>query len=398
MVAAYSVTVPGGWLALVDYAYVLSDLVCAGLSPEVAASLHREDGRSPVEKWELIEPFVEAARNTGLLRVMDLSAERLVGLRLARETVEEIDARLRALRVEGFYERVLRGVANISSCQVHSVDADLFCETRQPDLLAQDLAISPLVLGHYPAVERASGVEVASLEDYLDVIEWAFERYAQKAVAVKCAWAYERPLAVAVPSEPPRREFERLRSGAAGLAERRRVEDFLLQRCIDLATAAGLPVKLHLGYLAGVHNPSFGHVFADVGDVLPLVQANPATTFVLMHMAWPQQEQLLAVAKHQPNVVVDLCWSWIASPRSTQDFLERALTTIPASKLLCFGGDFIAVEQVVGHAELARRGLQGALEGLIASGWLGASDAVELVPWLMHGNAERIFPLRAAAA
>jgi uncharacterized protein len=229
------------------------------------------------------------------------------------------------------------------------------------------------------------------------VIEWAFERYAEKAVAVKCAWAYERPLAVAAPSKPPRREFERLRSGAATLAERRRVEDFLLQRCVNLATDAGLPVKLHLGYLAGVGNPSLGHIFTDVGDVLPFVQANPTTTFVLMHMAWPQQEQLLALAKHQPNIVVDLCWSWIASPRSAQDFLERALTTVPATKLLCFGGDYQAVEQVVGHAEIARRGLQGTLEALVACGWLSEDEASDLVPSLMHGNAEKIFPAHRAS-
>ena len=74
-----------------------------------------------------------------------------------------------------------------------------------------------------------------------------------------------------------------------------------------------------------------------------------------MHMAWPHQEQLLAVAKHHPNVVVDLCWSWIVTPLSTREFVRRFLTTVPATKLLCFGGDYMTVECVVGHAEIARR-------------------------------------------
>jgi hypothetical protein len=109
-------------------------------------------------------------------------------------------------------------------------------------------------------------------------------------------------------------------------------------------------------------------------------------------MAWPQQEQLLALAKHQPNVVVEMSWAWSAAPRSACDFLQRFLTTVPATKLLCFGADYLTVENVVGHAELARRGLQHALEDLVRSDWLSIDDASELVPLLMHGNARRVLP------
>jgi hypothetical protein len=384
--------IPGDWTALLDPAYVMADLVCAGMPAEQAASFHSDQGCPAEEAWSAVEPYVAAARNTGYLRALDITTERLFGSRLERDTVEEIDKRLRALRAEGFYAKVLREVANVSRCQVHSVDSDLICLTRQPELLHQDLVLVPLVFGSYPAVEEACGIDVGELDDYLEVIEWVFAQFAGRASAVKCAWAYQRPLLVDVPSAPPRGEFIRVRRGTATAADRRFVEDFLLQRCIDLATAAGLPVKMHLGYLAGSHNPQFRHIFSDVADVVPLLQANPATTFVLMHIAWPKQEELLALAKHHPNVVVDLCWSWIVSPRSTQDFLERALTSLPASKLLCFGGDFQTVEHVVGHAEIARRGLQRTLEGLLADDWIAAADIEGRVATLMHGNAERIFP------
>lgn len=387
------IRIPDDWRALVDPAYVMADLVCAGMSADQAASFHadRED-RSPEDAWSAVEPYVAIARNTGYLRALDITTERLFGSRLERDTVGEIDRRLRALRVEGFYARVLRDVANVSRCQVHSVDSDLMCLTRQPELLHQDLVLAPLVFGSYPAVEEACGIEVDDLDDYLEIVEWAFAEFAGRASAVKCAWAYQRPLLVKTQADPPNREFTRVRQGTSAADDRRILEDFLLQRCIDLATAAGLPVKMHLGYLAGSRNPQFRHIFSDVADVVPLLQANPATTFVLMHIAWPKQEELLALAKHHPNVVVDLCWSWIVAPRSTQDFLERALTTLPASKLLCFGGDFQTVEHVVGHAEIARRGLQRSLEGLLADGWMLPAEVDRHVATLMHGNAERIFP------
>lgn len=378
------------WSVLVDSSTIL-DMIGAGLDPALVNEFYSDELES-VEKWELIAPYLPLVRQTGAMRAVDLTTERLFGLSISQETIEELDARSRALRIEGFYRRILNEVANVSNCQNHTLDEHILCETAQPNLLRQDLALTPLAFGNYEAAELASGIEVGSLEDYLGVVEWSFERYAAQAVAVKCPWAYQRSLAMAVPETPPKREFEQLRAGSAQPDERRRVEDFLLQRCIDLATDAGLPVKIHLGYLGGVGCPTFPYVYDHVRDIVPVVQGNPATTFVLMHTAWPQQEQLLALAKHQPNAIIDLCWSWIATPLQTEEFLARALTTISASKLLCFGGDYNAVEHVVGHAELARRGLRLTLLRLVEEGWLKAAEAERLVPVLMHGNAERIFP------
>lgn len=382
------VCIAGDWTALLGH-YAVDDLVSAGLPPGEAHGFVWGD-REPLAKWDAVEHSLTAARNTGFLRAVDVTTERLFGLRLARDTCEAVDAACRALRAPGWYARVL-AEAGVERCQVNSLEDDPFCETEQPELLDQDISLYPLVAGTAPASERASGIEVAGLDDYLAVIEWCFERFARRAVAVKLAWAYFRSLAVAAPDAPPNRAFARLRRGAADADDRRRVEDFLVERCVDLATAHGLPFKLHLGHLAGTGRPELRWVPHHVADAIPLVQAHPRTTFVLMHAAWPQQEQLLSVAKHLPNVVVDLCWAWSLAPRSTTDFVQRFLTTVPANKLLCFGGDTMVVETVVGHAALARRGLATALDGLVRDGWLSVDGALDLVPQLMRGNAQRVF-------
>ena len=235
---------------------------------------------------------------------------------------------------------------------------------------------------------------MGSLEDYVQVLDWCFERYGYRAVAVKCPLAYVRSLAVAEVDGQPRRAFQRVRQGIDDLCDRRKVEDFLLRCCLDLATDQHLPVKLHMEYLYGNRQPQMQWVFKHVCDITPLVQENPHTTFVLMHMAWPQQEQVLAMAKHYPNVVVHLCWSWIVSPISTCEFVQRFLTTAPSTKLLCFGGDYFTIENVVGHAEIARRGLEIALESLVHREWLSREMALKLVPELMNGNASRVLPTR----
>jgi uncharacterized protein len=382
------VCIPGDWTALLAH-YAVDDLVSAGLAPKAAQDL-LWDAAEPLEKWDTVEAALTAARNTGFVRAVDLATERLFGRRLARDTCEDIDAACRALRAPGWYARVLTQ-AGVDRCQVNSLEDDPFCESDQPALLEQDLSLYPLASGNAPAAERRSGIAVGGLDDYLDVVEWCFERFAPHAVAVKLAWAYFRPLAVSAPGAPPRAAFARIRRGESDLDDRRAVEDFLLGRCIELATEHGLPLKLHLGHLAGTSRPELRWVPRHVADVVPLVHGHPRTRFVLMHAGWPQQEQLLSVAKHFPNVVVDLCWAWSLAPRSTTDFVQRFLTTVPASKLLCFGGDSMVVETVVGHAELARRGLEAALGGLVRDDWLTLDAALDLVPPLMRGNALRIF-------
>ena len=370
--------------------YSIRDLVSAGLPVDAAADFLRSTAE-PRAKWEAVAPFVEASRATGYLRALDLSTERLFGARLSAETCEAIDAAARDLRRPGYYRHVLREVANVESCHVHSLDHDPFCESADPALLQQDLSLYPLVTGVHPRAEAASGIEVSSVEDYERVLEWCFATYAPRAVAAKCLWAYRRRLRIDTVAERPVRAFARVRSGGADEADERLVEDHLFARCLDLAAEHELPVKLHLGYLDGNAVDDLPRVFRNVSEAAGILHAFPRVTFVLMHIGWPHQEELLAVAKHYPNAVVDLCWAWILAPLATRAFVTSFLATVPRNKLLCFGGDYLAVENVVGHAEIARRGLHGALQDLVALGWCTSDEAGAFVEPLMRGNARRVF-------
>ena len=82
---------------------------------------------------------------------------------------------------------------------------------------------------------------------------------------------------------------------------------------------------------------------------------------------------------------------WFNNPAATARFVTEFLTAAPANKLLTFGGDYVIVEPVVGHAAIARRGLAQALDNLVDDGWLDAEAALALVDPLMHGNAEALF-------
>ncbi len=175
--------------------------------------------------------------------------------------------------------------------------------------------------------------------------------------------------------------------------ERKLLEDHLFWHAVDQATQHDLPVKLHTGYYAGQNGMPLGRVQRNAASACELCKASPDTRFVFMHICYPYYEDLLAVAKNYANAHVDMCWSWIINPVSAAEYLKKHLVTAPANKVLPFGGDYIPVEPVLGHAVIARRGIARALSELVDEGWLKLADAIELIDPILRGNARHIFRL-----
>ncbi len=119
--------------------------------------------------------------------------------------------------------------------------------------------------------------------------------------------------------------------------------------------------------------------------------AHPTARFVIMHITYPYQDEAIAIAKHFPNAYVDLCWAWIINPLATVRFVKEFLMAVPCSKLFTFGGDYLPVELVPGHARIARRGLTQAVGELVEEGWLAAARVEDLVERLMRGSAHEVF-------
>jgi uncharacterized protein len=288
----------------------------------------------------------------------------------------------------------LREQANIESCQVNCLTGEPFKQSDQPLLLMQDISIVGMFAG--PGLRTyatPAGIQVNDLSDWHRVIDWWFERYGKYATAVKSQNAYSRDIDYArVPAESAEPVFKKvLAKEPVRAAEQKLLEDHLFWYAVDQATKHQLPVKLHTGYYAGQDYMPLSRLQHNASSACDLCRLSPDTKFVFMHICYPYYEELLAVAKQYTNAYVDMCWSWIINPVAAKDFLKKYIVTAPANKLLPFGGDYIPVEPVVGHAAIARRGIALALSELVEEGWLKLDDALALVDPIMHGNARRIF-------
>jgi predicted TIM-barrel fold metal-dependent hydrolase len=169
------------------------------------------------------------------------------------------------------------------------------------------------------------------------------------------------------------------------------LQDYMMHRIIQLARKYDLPMQIHTGLQAGDGNiiananPShLNNLFLQYRDV----------RFLLMHGAYPYGGELSALAKNFQNVYIDMCWMYIISPSYSERYLHEWLETVPANKILAFGGDYHNVENTYGHALMARAVVSKVLIEKTASGYLTEEEATEIAGWILRDNAISFFKIK----
>lgn len=395
----------GGWrlndIGLLFSHYLDSDLRVAGM-PAADFDEAMKLETPPDRKWALLRPWWARTRNTGYALNLRETVRALYGQDdVTDDNWEAVNAAIGALIRPGYYQTLLKDIAHLDHCQVNSLQHSPFCETRHPDLLLQDISFVPLSTGlDIGGLSRKSGIDVKSLDDWYDVIDWCFATYGPRAIAVKNQSAYARKLDYApVPKEDAAPVFQRLlKQPEMTPEERKPLEDHLFHHCVDKATEYNLPIKLHTGYYAGCDNMPLHRLRHNAGDMCQLLAAHRKARFVFMHITYPYQSEAIAVAKNHTNCYLDMCWAWIINPAAGVRFLKEFLMAAPMNKVFTFGGDYCNAEMTVGHARIARRGIAQAIAELVEEQWIRQSDVPDLVERLMRGNARETFDVERCLA
>lgn len=388
------------WSTLFSH-YINSDLRSAGMTEK---DLNRFLGKDadPHEKWKLLKPWWQAVKHTGYGQATAISIKELYGIdKLSSDTITKLQDSFENLLKPGIYEYVIKEKAGIESCQVNSLTDDLITETEMPLLLMQDLRIDHFFTWfQIDAFSKRAGIRVNDLQDWYKVIDYFFGKYGPYAVGVKSAAAYSRNIDYEqIPAEKASPLFGRLINGEKlPPDEQKMLEDHLFWYAVKKSTEYNLPVKLHTGYYAGYNDMPLSKVAGNAIAAADLCRHSPETQFVFFHIDYPYYEDMLAVSKQYTNAVIDMCWSWIINPVGAKDFLKKFIVTAPANKVLTFGGDYIPVEPVLGHAIIARKGIALALSELVEEQWITLDDALLLTDDIMHANARKIYDLKTKTA
>ncbi len=377
--------------------YIDSDMRSAGMTEKDYNRFFSPDV-DPMDKWAILKPWWPYIRQTGYAWAVRISLKELYDIdELSDATIGRLQAGYEKMLHPGFYKEILKEKANIESCQVNSYP---ILKSEMPDFLMTDLWADNLIANPGGSeYSKPAGIEVKELEDWHAVIDWWFKKYGKYIVGVKVAMAYKRNINFKKTAADEVKRICRnyIKGREVNDKDKKKLEDHLFWYVVEKATEYHLPVKLHTGYLAQwkgkTDRMKLKMIRNNPSDACYLCDQSPDTTFIFFHLSYPYYEEMLALAKQFPNAHIDMCWSWIINPATAKEFLKKYLVTVPANKILTFGGDYVPVEPVLGHSVIARNGIASALTDLTDEGFLTLDEALSLTDSLLNGNARRIFNL-----
>mgnify|MGYP001135305216 CR=1 FL=1 len=374
--------------------YTKFDFVSSGMSQKEVETISSEVAR-PVEKWKTIQPYWNLIKHTGYGQVISHTIKELYNIsELEEKIIPELQERYVSYRRKGFYEETLKRT-NIKSCIVNPPGRP-FKETELSNLLHQDINATGMIKMDFERYNENILPNIKKLDDWLTIINWWFNKYSDTAVGVKIGNAYFRRLDFKKVNFEFAEQLFSIRTSGKELngTEEKTLQDFLFWFVIELATKNSLPVKFHTGHQAMNNFMSLENVMFNPSDCANLCRLSPESKFIFYHISYPYYEPMISLAKHYSNAIIDLCWSWTMNSVASIDFLKKYIMTSPINKLMAFGGDDLYIENLIGHATTARKGISIALSELVRDNWITENDSIEIANRIMWQNVEDIYKIK----
>jgi len=361
--------------------YLANDLTSAGM------------GAAP-KSWSEFEPWWRYSQHTGYAQALKIAVKDVYGVeRIDARSLAVINARMAAASKPGLYQSILKDKARIDYSVLDDYwhgdpirpDPRFFVLARKMDWFSSARQASDI-----RRMEELTGVSISSAAGLKKALERRVEQSVEQGmVTLKTTLAYSRDLHFAVTSEADAQaDFDLLMRTPQAVAPRR-LSDHMFHHALSLAQERKLPVQVHTGLQAGNSNT--------LENSRPTLLNNlfaryPKVTFDLFHIGWPWSAETTALAKMFQNVTVDFCWMWVISPTAARRALHEMLDSVPANKILGFGGDYRYVELSYAHSRMARAGIAQVLAEKVQEGFCGEGEALSLAKLLLHDNAARLFP------
>ena len=389
--------------------YASSDLVSSGMPMEEIEEVRNT--RIPLrERWERFAPFWERIQNTGYARALNIAVRDLYSVDgIGEDTYLELAERTKEANKEGLYKWVLQEKAGIDvavldtsmTTPIEKVDRNLFTPvTRFHDF------IMTRERSELEALGKRCGMPIHSLPDLVKALETEFYRVSDSIVGVKIGLAYMRTIHFDKVTQGEaegvfnniyaQQAFKRVVVNGRGkyipeglsLEETKPLQDFMVHKIIQLAAEKRLPIQIHTGLQEGNENVITN---SNPTHLINLFREYKEARFDIFHGSYPYTGELAVLAKNFPNVYIDMCWLHIISPLGARRALSEWLDTVPANKILGFGGDYLFIEGAYGHSVIARENIAKVLTEKVEDGEFTEKQAIRLAQRLLRDNAHDLF-------
>ncbi len=372
--------------------YAKEDLISASNKKGLVELIYDTD--YPIkDRWEILQPLYKSMRATGYGRVPLIAARDLYGISDINEnTIEELSLKIKEASKPGLYHKILKEKAGIDvSIQ------DMGHQKFNPEFYRHVERFS-----HFTLVTSGSGIRnlgkqydtaIKNLEDYLDLFRTAFiEGVKSGMVGVKTGAAYLRILKFEnVSKERGEEVFSLLLNNLPVSSEDvKALQDYLMHRMLDLVDEFDLPIQIHTGLHAGNGNIITNSKPSHLAN---LFMEYPDVNFIMFHGGYPYGGELATLAKNFPNVYIDMCWTYVISPSYSERYLHEWIETVPANKIMAFGGDYSFVEAVYAHSVMARQVIAKVLIAKVRDRYLTEKEAIDIANMILRENAMQVFKL-----
>lgn len=374
--------------------YSPADLQSAGMSSRTFAILAK-DSLAIKEKWLILKPYWEASFNTAYNRVAILAADKLFGINDINEsTVVQLSEKICRAYQTDWINHVIIEKCKIDYLIQDAVDRS-FGNERFRYVERFDNFIYIYSKQSIISIAKQQNISIETLDDFVNALENAFNVAKKNGiVGIKTTLAYRRILYYEnVNKERAQKVFDALMNATEGnnfsFTDVKALQDYMMHRVLDIAKENNMPVAIHTGLNPGgnlIENSTPTHL-------INLFKDYPGVKFILFHGSYPYGGELATLAKNFVNVYIDMCWLYVISPSYSERYLHEWLETVPASKIMGFGGDYQNVENVYGHLLLAKQVISRVLIAKVKDGYFSESEVKNIARMILHDNAVNLYRL-----
>lgn len=384
--------------------YQVSDLVSAGgLTEDKLYRVFKAKDIPLEQKWDVIKMNWPEMRTTAYGRSILIAARDLYEVNdLNENTYKELSSRIAQMHKPGYYEKILKDKSKIDACLImeyntvnpRDVETEGNCNFRR--FFVYDKYVTFRCFNKMVTKLSVYGKKFQTLAGYEALIDSVFLQDVAKGIqGAKFGVAYSRTLKFEdVSREAANAVFGKLKSDPDHeftYEEAKPLQDYIFFKLLGLCSAHNVPVQIHTGLQTGSGN--------DITNSNPtgLVKAFfkfPNVKFCLLHSGYPYGGEMATLAKNFPNVYIDMAWAALISPGFTRRYLEEFLETVPANKIMAFGGDSQTVEGAYGASVLARETVAQTLIHMVGEQTLTENEALGLAVKLLRENAIQIYNVK----
>ncbi|MCL2662107.1 MAG: amidohydrolase family protein [Oscillospiraceae bacterium] len=374
--------------------YITSDLQSAGMSTLEIDKIY-DTGAGLIERFSLLEPWLDQVKNTSYFRSLEISAEKIHDVNeISRNTIEELNERFKKVASKDDYGRyIMKDLCNIEvsindnwADDMRASTTELFVPAWQPVAFLNYNDNEAVANMRDPQLE----IEKMTLKEYCEYYRQYFlKQKSDGAKALKFPVAYWRSLYFEdVCYDEAVKIFDKTKKTSDFFPKK--LQDYIMHFILQTAMDNEMAVQIHTGIQEGM-----GHNLEDSNPMLlgNLFKKYPKLVFDLFHTGYPYERELTVLVKYHANVYVDFCWSHLISPFAAKNAFYEMLDVIPYTKIFGFGGDYVFFDGVVGHLTLAKQNVCTVLSQKVTNKECGIELAKNVLQAVFYDNAKRVFNL-----